>query len=71
MKDYNTELRANLVRRIAKRGWSVNELARRAGLRQSTVNGIVNGDAGATYARAMLLLDTLKGKRINPETDAA
>lgn len=62
MIDYNARLREELQTRMDRRGWNETTLSKRSGLTQSTVNGILRGRNGATYARAMLLLDTLKGK---------
>ena len=62
MIDYNARLREELHTRMDRKGWNENTLSIKSGLTQSTVNGILRGRNGATYARAMILLDTLKGK---------
>lgn len=71
MSAYNTAFRASVAAKMAEKGWRVADLARRAGLKYTTVDTILKSDGDFHYARAMAINDALKGKRVNPETDGA
>lgn len=71
MSNYNNDFRATVAAKLAAKGWSVAELARRSGLRYTTVDTILKSESDFHYAKAMAIKDALNGKRVNPEDDAA
>lgn len=67
MSNYNEEFRAKALSLLARRKWTLKKLAEKAGMPQTTVRDIMHGNAGFKYHRAMRVLDTLRGRRINDE----
>jgi hypothetical protein len=78
--DYNETFRATVTERMAKMGWSMVKLAKRAGIPYTSVATLLGskhrpGSGRFYFDTAMAIDDALKGKRnmdrVNPEDDAA
>lgn len=78
--DYNDTFRTTVTARMAKRGWTKAQLAKRAGIPYTSVATLLGsrhrpGVGRFYFDTAMAIQDALRGKRneerANPETDAA
>ena len=71
MSNYNNDFRAFVAAKMAARRWKVAELARRAGLKYTTVDTMLKTEGEVHYSKAMAIKDALNGRRVNNEADAA
>lgn len=78
--DYNAEFRTAALAKLAKRGWTKAQLAKRAGIPYTSVATLLGsrhrpGVGRFYYDAAMAIQDALNGKRneerVNTETDVA